>query len=142
MWRATEVQEAMRRGHQGGGRWLPLGTDMAQELFQGAVREHCRLSCVAGACKLLATCTQRSCWLTCVGLQLVKLAQDGGGGGGGQYMLRAGIHAAGRTTAKRSRQLGFISKGKLGATYFWRTSFDCENLHLLTDAPASKFLQQ
>ena len=82
MWRATEVQEAMRRGHQGGGRWLPLGTDMAQELFQGAVREHCRLSCVAGACKLLATCTQWSCWLTCVGLQLVKLAQDGGIGKG------------------------------------------------------------
>ena len=52
MWRATEVQEAMRQGHQGGGRWLPLGTDMAQELFQGAVREHCRLSCVVGACNL------------------------------------------------------------------------------------------
>ena len=52
MWRATEVQEAMRQGHQGGGRWLPLGTDMAQELFQGAVREHCRLSCVAGVCNL------------------------------------------------------------------------------------------
>ena len=95
MWRATEVQEAMRRGHQGGGRWLPLGTDMAQELFQGAVREHCRLSCVAGACKLLATCTQRSCWLTCVGLQLVKLAQDGGGGGGGA------IHAESRHTCCR-----------------------------------------
>eukprot|EP00891_Asterochloris_glomerata_P006608 jgi/Astpho2/6608/fgenesh1_pg.00101_%23_18_t len=94
MWRATEVQEAMRQGHQGGGRWLPLGTDIAQELFQGVVREHCRLSCVAG-----------------------------------------------NTTAKRSKQLGFISKGKLGAMYFWRTIFDCENLQLLTDAPASKFLQ-
>ena len=62
-------------------------------------------------------------------------------------LLREGIllsgnpHAAGNTTAKRSKQLGFISKGKLGAMYFWRTIFDCENLQLLTDAPASKFLQ-
>ena len=59
MWRATEAQEAMRQGHQGARRWLPLGTDMAQELFQGAVREHCRLSCVVGACNL----RQPSCHL-------------------------------------------------------------------------------
>ena len=55
-------------------------------------------------------------------------------------LLREGIHAEGNTCW--SKQLGFISKGKLGATYFWRTSFDSENLQLLTDAPASKFLQQ
>ena len=57
-------------------------------------------------------------------------------------MLRGSTPAAGSTTAKRSKQLGFISKGKLGTTYFWRTSFDCETLQLLTDVPASKFLQQ
>lgn len=107
MWRATEVQEAMRQGHQGGGRWLPLGTDIAQELFQGVVREHCRLSCVAGLCNLrpcighLHTRVLLGCHVLGCSLARLHKVMDKAKGSAGELIAEGGHFAERKPTCCR-----------------------------------------